>query len=255
MKPHVSPDSRIGTAGWSLPRVSSHRVPGDGTHLQRYARVLNCSEINSSFHRPHRSGVYTKWAASTPPDFRFAVKLPRAITHDLKLRRPRPLLEPFLEESAGLGDKLAALLVQLPPSFAFDRRVVAAFFTTLRLRFAGHIACEPRHPSWASPAADRVLVEHRVARVAADPARAPGLERPGGWDGLLYIRLHGSPRTYWSPYGADRLSHYAQVMSGAPAAERWCIFDNTASGAALGNALDLRALLVREDAGTAANTS
>jgi uncharacterized protein YecE (DUF72 family) len=211
--------------------------------LQRYARMLLCAEINSSFHRPHRESVYARWAAATPAEFRFSVKLPRAITHDLGLRRTRPVLDPFLAECAGLGDKLGALLVQLPPSFEFDRRVVRTFLRTLRAQFAGHVACEPRHHSWTSPAAEAVLVEYQVARVAADPARAPGLQWPGGWNGLLYVRLHGSPRTYWSSYDAERLAWYARMMVDSEAAERWCIFDNTASGAACGNALDLQALL------------
>ena len=243
MTPHVSPDYCVGTAGWSIPRVSAERAPGDGTHLQRYGRVLVCSEINSSFHRPHRPAVYAKWAALTPSGFRFSVKLPRAITHDLKLRRTTRLLDVFLAECAGLGEKCGPLLVQLPPSLAFDRRVVTTFLRTLRLRFAGPIVCEPRHPSWASRAAESVLTEHRVARVAADPARAPEFAHPGGWDGLLYIRLHGSPRTYWSSYGADRLALCARMMVESRAVDRWCIFDNTASGAAFGNALDLKELL------------
>jgi uncharacterized protein YecE (DUF72 family) len=187
--------------------------------------------------------VYARWAASATDDFRFSVKLPRAITHDLKLRRTAGLLDAFLAECAGLGGKCGPLLVQLPPSLAFDRRVVTTFLQTLRLRFAGHVVCEPRHPSWASRAAESVLVEHRVARVAADPARVPEFARSGGWDGLLYVRLHGSPRIYWSSYDADRLAKYAQMMVDSRAAERWCIFDNTASGAAFGDALALTELL------------
>ena len=243
MNLRMSTDYRIGTAGWSIPRGCAERAPGNGSYLHRYARVLSCSEINSSFHRPHRAAVYAKWAASTPSGFRFSVKLPRALTHDLKLRRTSGLLEVFLAECAGLGEKCAALLVQLPPSFEFDHRVVSTFLRGLRLRFAGHVVCEPRHPTWVSLSAESVLIDHRVARVAADPARAPGLERPGGWDGLLYIRLHGSPRTYWSSYDAGRLAQYARMMADSQAAERWCIFDNTASGAAFGNALNLTALL------------
>src|SRR4029079_12794087 len=88
----------IGTAGWSIPRASAHRFTGEGTHLQRYARLLDCTEINSSFHRPHASATYAKWAMSTPPDFRFAVKIPRAVTHDQKLRAARVPLERFLNE-------------------------------------------------------------------------------------------------------------------------------------------------------------
>src|SRR4051812_48945422 len=96
---------RIGTAGWSIPRVLADRFDGGGTHLHRYAQLFRCAEINSSFHRPHTPVTYAKWAASTPPDFRFAVKLPRTITHDGQLRRARAPLELFLEQSAGLGDK------------------------------------------------------------------------------------------------------------------------------------------------------
>lgn len=238
----------IGTAGWSIPRASAGSAPGEGTHLQRYARVLTCAEINSSFHRPHRTSLYGKWAASTPPGFRFSVKLPRAITHTLKLRDAEAPLDIFLAECAGLGAKLAALLVQLPPSFAFDEAVVRTFLSWVRQRHAGHVACEPRHASWTQPDADSLLRELRVARVAADPSRAPALGQPGGWNGLLYVRLHGSPRTYWSPYAVDRLAQYADLVSSSPAADRWCIFDNTASGAAFGDALALRSLLERAGA-------
>src|SRR5918993_2432455 len=70
----------IGTAGWSIPRAVAHEFTASGSHLERYARVLNGAEINSSFHRPHARAVYARWAAATPDDFRFSVKLPRTIT-------------------------------------------------------------------------------------------------------------------------------------------------------------------------------
>ena len=230
----------IGTAGWCIPRASAHRFTADGTHLHRYSRVLRCAEINSSFHRPHSPATYAKWAASTPPGFRFAVKLPRTITHDEKLRRARVPLERFLHESAGLGKKRGPLLVQLPPSFSFDRRVAATFFDLLRDRYDGAAVCEPRHETWFSAAADALLVRYRVARVAADPATAPGGREPGGWNGLVYFRLHGSPRKYWSRYTADDIEMLAHALRAARApAGAWCVFDNTASGAALENAWEL----------------
>src|SRR5687767_11197140 len=233
----------IGTAGWSIPRESADRVQRDGTHLQRYARVLRCAEINSSFHRPHAAQTYAKWAAATPRDFRFAVKLPRTITHDLKLRRARLPLERFLEESAGLGGKRGPLLVQLPPSLAFDQRVAARFFTLFRERHDGIAVCEPRHETWFSPAAEALLVKHRIARVAADPPPAAGAELPGGWKNVAYFRLHGSPRKYWSRYADGYIDALARtLLHTADSAEVWCVFDNTASGAALANALDLHAL-------------
>lgn len=234
----------IGTAGWTIPRSSSPGVPGDGTHQQRYARVFNGAEINSSFYRPHAASTYRKWAESTPPGFLFSVKLPRAITHDLKLRRARPPLERFLEESAGLGDRRGPLLVQLPPSFAFEARVAGRFFELLRQRHDGPVVCEPRHATWLSPQADTMLARFEIARVAADPARASGFESPGGWPGLTYFRLHGSPRVYWSRYTPEFLAAMARSLEDGA----WCIFDNTASGAALENALELRAMLLESSA-------
>ena len=236
----------VGTAGWSIPRASAHRFSSEGTHLERYARLMGCAEINSSFHRPHTASTYAKWANSTPSHFRFAVKVPRAMTHDLKLRRARLPLERFLEETGGLGNKRGPLLVQLPPSFAFDARVAARFFDLVRSRYDSFVVCEPRHESWFSVQADALLVRYRVARVAADPAPAAGAELPGGWKGIVYFRLHGSPRKYWSRYDHDHIAGLADTLRlSPPSAAAWCVFDNTASGAALENATELQTLLQR----------
>jgi uncharacterized protein YecE (DUF72 family) len=230
----------IGTAGWSIPRASAHRFDPEGTHLQRYSRVFGCAEINSSFHRPHAAATYAKWAASTPPGFRFAVKVPRVITHHQKLRRARLPLERFLEETGGLARKRGPLLVQLPPSLAFDARVAATFFTVMRSSYGGVIVCEPRHPTWFSSQADALLVRYEVARVAADPAPAAGAESPGGWKGIAYFRLHGAPRKYWSRYENEYIAALAGRLRTIPSSVAiWCVFDNTASGAALENAWDL----------------
>jgi uncharacterized protein YecE (DUF72 family) len=230
----------VGTAGWSIPRTVGARFPGEGTHLQRYARVLPAAEINSSFHRPHAPAVYARWAASTPSGFRFAVKVPRTITHDQKLRRVRAPLERFLDESAALGSRRGPLLVQLPPSFAFDARVVAGFLDRLRALHDGPIVCEPRHATWFEPRANEMLVKYQVARVAADPPPVPAAAHPGGWSGLVYYRLHGSPRKYWSSYEDDYLRTVAaELRAASTCADAWCVFDNTASGAAVGNALAL----------------
>jgi uncharacterized protein YecE (DUF72 family) len=231
----------VGTAGWSIPRASADRFPGDGTHLQRYARLLRGAEINSSFHRPHAAATYAKWAASTPPGFQFAVKLPRRITHDQKLRRCRLVLERFLGETAGLGAKRGPLLVQLPPSLGFDVRVAGRFFELLRSAHHGSVVCEPRHETWFSARAGALLERFEVGRVAADPPPAVGADVPGGWPGIVYYRLHGSPRKYWSRYDEPFIDRLAAALraasSGVPA---WCIFDNTASGAALENAWELQ---------------
>ena len=175
----------VGTAGWSIPRASAHRCSTDGTHLERYSRTFCCSEINSSFHRPHAPATYAKWASSTPSDFRFAVKLPRTITHDQQLRRARVSLERFLNETGGLGRKRGPLLVQLPPSLSFESRVAGRFFEFLRDRYEGLVVCEPRHETWFSGRAEALLVRFKVGRVAADPAPTTGADAPGGWPGIV----------------------------------------------------------------------
>jgi uncharacterized protein YecE (DUF72 family) len=230
----------IGTAGWSIPRGVGDRCPAPGQHLERYGRVFRGAEINSSFYRWHAPATYAKWARLTPDPFQFAVKMPRLITHDLRLRRVRLPLERFLGEIAGLGQKCGPLLVQLPPSFEFDCRVANTFFDLLRARHAGPVACEPRHPSWFTRVANACLVARQVARVATDPTSISGADSPGAWPGLIYYRLHGSPRKYWSRYTAEYIGALARSLAqGPPEVAAWCIFDNTASGAALENAWEL----------------
>jgi len=234
----------VGTAGWSVPKAVADAFPGPGSHLERYARVLPAVEINTSFYRPHRPETYERWAASTPPGFRFAVKVPQAVTHVARLRGAGEPLARFLGEAAHLGGRLGPLLVQLPPSLAFDAAVAGAFFADLRGRFGGDVVCEPRHRTWFTDAAERLLVEHRVARAAADPAPAPGADRPGGWDGLVYVRLHGSPDMYHSPYPPDALARIAGLlMADAARCPAWCVFDNTALGHATADALATMRLL------------
>jgi uncharacterized protein YecE (DUF72 family) len=237
------PHARIGTAGWTLPREVAAAFPGEGTHLERYARLFNAVEVNSSFHGPHRPSTWERWAASVPEGFLFSVKLPKAITHGAKLRDAEGPLDDFLAEIRGLGAKLGCLLVQLPPSLAFDAQVSGAFLAALRQRYAGEVACEPRHASWLEPEAERLLREHRIARVAADPPKPEGAGEPGGWPGLRYYRLHGSPRMYYSSYEADFLTRIADRLVEDRGTKTWCIFDNTAAGAAAGDVLRLRQII------------
>ena len=240
--PSPSAQIRVGTAGWKLPAPVRERFGGDGSHLERYAGRFSCVEINSSFYRPHRPSTYARWAASVPDDFRFALKIPKEITHKRRLIDAIEPLESFLAESAMLGEKRSVLLVQLPPSFAYDADLVGAFLAEFRTRYTGLIACEPRHATWFTPEADDLLRRFEVARVAADPALSPEASLPGGWDGFTYYRLHGSPRTYYSSYDDAALRETAERLCAAPK-PAWCIFDNTAMDEAAANALDLTELL------------
>ena len=168
---------RVGTAGWTLPKQHAQHFPETGTHLERSAQGFNCVEVNSSFHRPHQRKTWERWARCTAPDFRFAVKLPKAITHTALLANSGELLSVLFEQIRGLGEKLGPLLVQLPPKLAFDEALARDFFTTLRELHPQHphtgfIALEPRHASWFTPPVDRLLRSFEIARVAADPPKA-----------------------------------------------------------------------------------
>ena len=236
---------RIGTAGWSIPRAAAFRFASAGTHLERYSRRFGCAEINSSFHRPHAAATYAKWRDLTPVDFRFAVKIPRTITHELQLLDARAPFVTFIDQTEGLAEKRGPLLVQLPPSLRFDASVVTRFLDVMRKVYNGPVVCEPRHATWFAPAVASLLDRYRVSRVAADPPPVPDATIPAGWPHLAYFRLHGSPRKYWSRYEKDHIATLAETVRGATAEDVWCVFDNTASGAAIENAWELRQRLGR----------
>jgi uncharacterized protein YecE (DUF72 family) len=237
----------IGTAGWSLPRAEQPHFPSVGSHLERYASRFAVVEINSSFHRSHKPNIWARWRDAVPPGFRFSVKMPKAITHTARLNVSGDVIAAFLEEVSVLETKLGCLLVQLPPSLAYDATVAEKFFETLKERTAVPTACEPRHPSWFDPAADELLRNLRVARVAADPARVPAATEPAGNRDFSYFRLHGSPKVYYSAYSDEFIKRLGDRLKHEAKEERtvWCVFDNTTLGAATRNALDLKAALER----------
>jgi uncharacterized protein YecE (DUF72 family) len=212
--------------------------------------VFRCAEINSTFYRSHAGDTYARWARSTDRSFRFALKLPRLITHELRLQRAASALDRFLDETSVLKSRRGPLLVQLPPSLEFDARAAGRFFALLRRRWSAFVVCEPRHASWFSERADAMLKRYHVGRVATDPSSIPGADHPGGWPGIVYYRLHGSPRKYWSAYDDGFLERLADALGRVPSsAAAWCIFDNTAGGAALENAWQLRRRLLTEGSG------
>ncbi len=241
------PNLRIGTAGWTIPRPNAADLPSPGSHLERYGRQFTAAEINTTFYRPHRPATWQRWTTSVPDNFRFAVKAPKTITHEAALATtPETLaqLTSFLEQIRQLGPKLGPILLQLPPKQAFNPAQAGAFFEHLRRLHTGPVVLEPRHPTWFTTAAEDLLRTHIISRAAADPAPVPAAASPAGDPHLVYYRLHGSPRTYYSPYPDDFLQTLADTLADLPAAtEAWVIFDNTASGAALGNALTLQRLL------------
>lgn len=230
---------RVGCAGWSLRREHFELFPANGSHLERYAARFNCVEINSSFYRSHRTATYSRWAETTPPDFSFAVKLPKQITHTNRLIGVDEAISQFAGEVRGLGAKLGAVLVQLPPSLAFEADVVTGFFKQLTASIRCSLVVEPRHASWFDEEVTSLLAANGIGRVAADPAVTPAAAEPIVASGLAYYRWHGTPRVYYSSYDQMTVRKLARSLVNVASHEAWCIFDNTAAGAATTNALSL----------------
>ncbi len=221
----------IATAGWSIPKAVSGRFSQEGSGLERYASVFDGVEINSTFYRSHRLTTFERWAAAVPDHFRFAIKLPRMITHDLRLREIGGLFETFLEMIVPLGKKLGPLLCQLPPSLDFDRPVVEQALADMRKAHSGTIFLEARHKSWRGDEVLPLLKHYGAGRVLADPPvvwSASDFEEPPG-----YVRLHGRPKVYYSAYDEAEIAAFSDML----AQDSWCVFDNTASGAAAADAL------------------
>ncbi len=245
------PDSQpaallVGCAGWAIPGADKAAFPAEGSHLERYAQRFGAVEINSSFYRPHRSATYARWAACVPAAFRFCVKLPRTITHEAGLRDADGLVREFAAQAGALGTNLGCVLVQLPPKLDFDPALAARFFALMQSEFSCSIACEARHPGWFEDSASALLEQRGVIRVIADPPKGQqGPHQPTAE--TIYVRLHGAPRIYYSSYGDDYLDELAgnMIQHGQAGRTVWAMFDNTASGASVPNALRVQGAIDR----------
>ncbi len=237
----VQPNIRIGTAAWSIPKTADEYFPSEGSHLERYAATLNAVEINSSFYREHQASTYRKWAQMVPDDFQFAVKLAKKLTHLERLRNTAPMAE-ILEGIFELGKKLGVILVQLPPSLQFETVVAEKFFAELRKLFPGPIAFEPRHATWVTNDALKLLSDYKVSKVIADPTVITFDETHDCHfnNSFCYVRLHGAPKIYYSDYEKKDLERWGNKLKTFPTQTTWCICDNTALGYATRNAVFTR---------------
>lgn len=222
----------ICTAGWSIPKTVKDRFPQEGSGIARYAAVFNGVEINSTFNRRHKAATFARWAGAVPDGFRFAVKIPKEITHVRAMKDVGAPFETFLEDVAPLGKKRGPLLCQLPPSFSFDMDGIRHAFDAMRNLDSGPIVIEARHKSWASGKANALLSEYALDRVLADPALVWPTD---DFNQPRYVRLHGKPKIYFSSYTRAEIAAFSKLL----APDSWCVFDNTASGAAIEYALTM----------------
>jgi uncharacterized protein YecE (DUF72 family) len=228
---------RIGISGWNYKGWRGKFYPDKLPHKKElaYAAALFSSiEINGTFYSLQRPSSFLTWAEQTPPDFVFAIKGSRYITHMLKLRNVEQALANFFASGPlALGPKLGPILWQFPPNLAFDAERFETFFNLLprttaqaadlarlhddrlksraftdpgRTRPIRH-AVEIRHDSFRSPEFIQLLRRHRIANVVADTVDWPRLMDVTS--DFVYCRLHGSEVLYTSGYSDIDLDLWA----------------------------------------------
>jgi len=207
------PRYRIGTSGYNYPEWKGSFYPEKWPQkkmLPYYAERLDTVEINYTFYRLPTERLLAGWSAATPSGFRFTLKAPRRITHEARLAGCESITGAFCEAAATLGDKLGALLFQLPPSFGKNLDVLARFLTTLPPGVRA--AFEFRHVSWHDPAVIALLHEHGAALCVADSER---LRTP-----VHVTARHGYFRLRDQGYDDADLARWARtITTGAGACE------------------------------------
>jgi uncharacterized protein YecE (DUF72 family) len=235
----------IGTSGWNYPawRETFYRGVAQKQWLRFCAERFTAVEVNATFYRLQRRETFANWRSQTPPTFRFAIKANRYLTHNRRLIEPLPSIRLERDRAAGLGDKLAAVLWQLPANFHRDLGRLERFVRALHAWRSVRHAIEFRHESWFDEQVAACLREHRVAVCQSDAADWPL------WDAvtadLVYARLHGHTMTYASGYSDRELGSWARRIRAWLDEGRavHLYFDNDAIGRAPIDALRLMGLL------------
>ena len=212
----------VGTSGWAYdwedfyPEEIPHRC-----RLDYYAQQFQTVEVNYSFYRLPRAATYEKWAGQTPEAFLFALKLSRFITHVKRLQGVKKAFRQFVVRATPLGARLGPILVQLPPSFKLDVRLLERFLEgasevgeerdldPLRLAF------EFRHPTWfasdAKPAL-AVLERRGAAFVCGHSSRYPYPDPEPLTGDFMYLRFHGPEEMFASAYGRNGLKRWVPLI-------------------------------------------
>ncbi|MGC3991277.1 MAG: DUF72 domain-containing protein [Chthoniobacteraceae bacterium] len=209
----------IGTCAWSYDDWRENFYPegmGAGKRLEFYAQHFKAVEVDSTFYAPPSKAAVQHWHDQTPEHFRFCCKVPKLITHELRLRDCEKELTDFLSRLEPLGEKLGMVLVQLPASFkpSRDEESLRPFLRLLPrdIRFA----IEFREAAWNAPRITEALLHFGVSHAWSD--MSPLSEQDGTVFGLLpqtsphlYIRLMGDLTTKYKPDGS-RIHRYGHLM-------------------------------------------
>ncbi|NIP81481.1 MAG: DUF72 domain-containing protein [Gemmatimonadetes bacterium] len=244
---------RIGTQGWSYDHwVGPFYPPGvrSGDWLALYARAFDVVEVDSTFYATPPVERFESWRDRTPEGFMFTLKMPGEVTHEARLRDPRPALR-FCEGARVLGSKLGPILVQLPPDYGpRGLEVVADFLGALPEDLA--FAIEFRDHRWFVPETLALLRERGTALALSvgpwldeDTARTLAGDAPGR---LLYVRWMGTPRhrrdlAALMTERDGELRSWAHRLDGLDVDEVYAFFNNDYQGHSPASARRLQSLL------------
>jgi uncharacterized protein YecE (DUF72 family) len=251
----VKAELYIGTSGWHYNDWLGKFYPKEVTgykELAFHAQHFNTVENNSSFYRVSKESTYKTWDKMTPEGYKFSIKLNKEVTHTARLELTDDIKERvgyILDSTQVLGDKLGAIVIQLPASFKYDLPKVEKFsdFFTKKVREQKckfDVAIEFRNKYWLVDNVFEVLRKYNVALVAGQSSRWPE-ERQVTAD-IAYIRMHGPGKLFASSYSIEQLQEWADYIKSISSNVKriYVYFNNDFHGYALENAKELMALLV-----------
>jgi uncharacterized protein YecE (DUF72 family) len=188
----------VGTSGWNYKHWSNNQFYPQGLRtsdwLKFFARQYDTVEINNSFYRLPSEEAFQNWRIQVPPEFTFAVKASRFLTHIKRLKDPEQPLDLFFSRAVHLRERLGPVLFQLPPRFKINLERLEIFLAALQDRMATKpVRCviEFRDPTWLVPAVFEMLRAHNVALCFAD-WRDTHVTEPVTAD-FVYVRRHYGP--------------------------------------------------------------
>jgi uncharacterized protein YecE (DUF72 family) len=234
-------DHFIGCSGYYYPAWKNKFYPqglAPKQWLQHYSTVFNSVEMNGTFYRQPKPSDLKKYYDATPPDFRFSVKMSRYITHVMKLKDARKVIDEFQDLILNvLQEKLACFLFQMPPGFQFNSETLD--HVTGNIPHAPHNVVEFRHLSWWNAATEAMVRSTDITFCNID---FPGLQSYLIYSReRFYMRFHGNPTLFKSSYSTEALEDYADKFPrDVPC---YIYFNNTATEAGYSNALELKKLL------------
>lgn len=242
------PQLYIGTSGWSYRhwQDSFYRGTARKDWLKFYSERFSAVEINASFYRLQTPQTFRSWYEQTPPDFRFALKANRYLTHNKKLLDPEVSVQIEKNHATALGEKLAVVLWQLPGGMKKDMRRLQRFVEALGQWLEVPHVLEFRHDAWFDDETASCLQQAGISVCQSDAEAWPIWRQISS--NLVYVRLHGHTRTYASSYSAEELTAWADRIAAwlEQGKHVHVYFNNDAEAAAPFNALSLQTLLQKQ---------